>query len=151
MVAYIPQTPFLSDDTVRRNIALGINDDEIDEKRLQKAIVSAQLEEFISQLPIGKNTIIGDRGIRLSGGQRQRIAIARALYYDRQVLIFDEATSALDSKTENEIVAAIEALHHTKTMIIIAHRTSTLAYCDRVLEIANGSIVEVPETSPQTC
>lgn len=142
MVAYIPQTPFLSDDTIRRNIALGIDESNIDEERIDNAIATAQLQSFINQLSDGKNTIIGDRGIRLSGGQRQRIAIARAIYYDRQVFIFDEATSALDSKTESEIVKAIEVLHHSKTMIIIAHRMSTLAHCDRILEISNGHIVE---------
>ncbi len=144
MVAYIPQTPFLSDDTIRRNIALGVDESRIDEQRVNNAIASAQLEAFIDQLSDGKNTVIGDRGIRLSGGQRQRIAIARAIYYDRQVFIFDEATSALDSKTESEVVNAIEALHRTKTMIIVAHRMSTLAHCDRILEINNGRIVEVP-------
>lgn len=145
MVAYIPQTPFLSDDTVRRNIALGADETCIDESKIENAIKSAQLESFINQLPNGKNTIIGDRGIRLSGGQRQRIAIARAIYYDRQVFIFDEATSALDSKTEIDIVNAIEVLHHTKTMIIVAHRMSTLAHCDRIIEICNGRIKEVSE------
>jgi ABC-type multidrug transport system fused ATPase/permease subunit len=144
MVAYIPQTPFLSDDTIRRNIALGVDEGRIDEHRIDNAIATAKLGGFIDQLPDGKNTVIGDRGIRLSGGQRQRIAIARALYYDRQVLIFDEATSALDAKTESEIVNAIELLHHSKTMIIIAHRMSTLAHCDRIFEIRNGRIVEVP-------
>lgn len=144
MVAYIPQAPFLSDDTIRRNIALGVDEDRIDEQRIDNAIASAQLESFIDQCPNGKNTFIGDRGIRLSGGQRQRIAIARAIYYDRQVFIFDEATSALDAKTESEIVNAIELLHHSKTMIIIAHRMSTLAHCDRILEISNGCIVQVP-------
>ncbi len=144
MVAYIPQTPFLSDDSIRRNIALGVDEDRIDEQRVDHAIASAQLESFINQCANGKNTVIGDRGIRLSGGQRQRIAIARAIYYDREVFIFDEATSALDAKTESEIVNAIEVLHHSKTMIIIAHRMSTLAYCDRILEISNGRIVELP-------
>ena len=144
MVAYIPQTPFLSDDTIRRNIALGVDESCIDEQRINNAIAAAQLGAFIDQLPDGKNTVIGDRGIRLSGGQRQRIAISRAIYYDRQVFIFDEATSALDAKTESEIVNAIEVLHHSKTMIIIAHRMSTLGHCDRILEISNGRIVDVP-------
>jgi ABC-type multidrug transport system fused ATPase/permease subunit len=149
MVAYIPQIPFLSDDTIRRNIALGVDESRIDEQRINNAITSAQLGAFIDQLPDGKNTVIGDRGIRLSGGQRQRIAIARAIYYDRQVFIFDEATSALDAKTESEIVNAIEVLQHSKTMIIIAHRMSTLAHCDRILKISNGRIVEVAAlTSP---
>ena len=94
---------------------------------------------------LNKNTVIGDRGIRLSGGQKQRIAIARALYYDREVFIFDEATSALDAKTESEIVNAIELIYHSKTMIIIAHRMSTLVHCDRVLELGNGRIVKVTE------
>jgi ABC-type multidrug transport system fused ATPase/permease subunit len=143
MVAYIPQSPFLSDDTIKRNIALGIDDKSIDEMKIDVAIAASQLESFVEQLPNGLNTMIGDRGIRLSGGQRQRIAIARALYFDRQVLIFDEATSSLDSNTENEIVAAIEALHGSKTMIIIAHRMSTLAYCDRIIEIKQGRVSEL--------
>lgn len=145
MVAYIPQTPFLSDDTIRRNIALGIDESRIDEHRIDNAIAATQLGVLIDQLPDGKNTVIGDRGIRLSGGQKQRIAIARALYYDREVFIFDEATSALDAKTESEIVNAIELIYHSKTMIIIAHRMSTLVHCDRVLELGNGRIVKVTE------
>lgn len=140
MVAYIPQSPFLSDDSIRRNIALGIDDESIDDDKVDYAISVSQLGSFIEQLPLGKDTIIGDRGIRLSGGQRQRIAIARAMYFDRQVLIFDEATSALDSKTEKEIVGAISALHGIKTTIIIAHRLSTLKDCDRIIEIKNGVI-----------
>lgn len=140
MVAYIPQSPFLSDDSIRRNIALGIDDESIDNDKVDYAISVSQLGPFIEQLPLGKDTIIGDRGIRLSGGQRQRIAIARAMYFDRQVLIFDEATSALDSETEKEIVSSISALHDTKTTIIIAHRMSTLKDCDRIIEIKNGVI-----------
>lgn len=142
MVAYIPQSPFLSDDSIRKNVALGIQDEFVDEDKVNFAISMSKLEEFIEQLPLGKDTIIGDRGIRISGGQRQRIAIARALYFDRQVLIFDEATSALDSKTECEIVKAISTLHRSKTMIIIAHRMSTLKGCDRIIEIKNGGLIE---------
>lgn len=141
MVAYIPQSVFLSDDTIRRNIALGLTEDLIDEDKIDGAIEAAQLGEFIRELPGGKGTVVGDHGIRLSGGQRQRIAIARALYFDRQVFIFDEATSALDSKTEAEIVSAIGALRGSKTMIVIAHRLSTLAYCDRVIALNRGQIV----------
>jgi len=140
MVAYIPQSPFLSDDSIRRNVALGIDDESIDNDKVNYAISMSQLGSFIEHLPLGKDTIIGDRGIRLSGGQRQRIAIARAMYFDRQVLIFDEATSALDSETEKEIVSSISALHGTKTTIIIAHRMSTLKDCDRIIEIKNGVI-----------
>ena len=143
MVAYIPQSPFLSDDTIRRNIALGTDDDAIDESRIDEAISASQLGPFINQLTRGKETIIGDRGIRLSGGQRQRVAIARALYFDRQVLIFDEATSALDSNTESEIVSAINNLLGTKTLIIIAHRMSTLVCCNRIIEIKDGRLADV--------
>lgn len=135
MVAYIPQSPFLLDDSIRRNIALGVDERHIDESKICDAIRVAQLEEYIDDLPNGWETIIGDRGIRLSGGQRQRIAIARALYFDRQVLIFDEATSALDLKTESEIIESMRILQGIKTMIIVAHRLSTLQYCDRIIEV----------------
>jgi ABC-type multidrug transport system fused ATPase/permease subunit len=140
MVAYIPQSVFLSDDTVRRNVALGIGEASIDEEKIDWALEAAQLSALVHELPEGKNTLIGDRGIRLSGGQRQRLAIARALYFDRQVLILDEATSALDTQTEIEIVNAIGSLRGAKTMIVIAHRLSTLAYCDRIIAVAAGRV-----------
>ena len=147
MIAYIPQTPFLSDDTVRSNIALGFNKELIDETRIESSIQSAQLGEFVKDLPNGLDTMIGDRGVRLSGGQKQRIAIARALYHNRQVLIFDEATSALDENTEYEIVSAIRKLQGLKTVIIIAHRLSTLTFCDRIIEIECSKIKSTKNTN----
>ena len=140
MVAYIPQTVFLLDDSMRRNIAFGIPDAEIDEARVQQVVMEAQLGSLVSQSPEGLDTVLGERGVRLSGGQRQRIAIARALYHNRDFLILDEATSALDAETEREIVSAIGALQGRKTLLVIAHKASVLADADRILHIDNGRI-----------
>lgn len=142
-VAYMPQSIFLVDDTLKKNIALGIVESQIDDAKVQDAIDRSNLRELIHDLPQGVNTIIGERGVRLSGGQQQRIAIARAFYFGRNVLIMDEATSALDSKTENEIVEEIRRLKGQKAIIIIAHRLSTLRYCDRIYRLERGKIVEV--------
>lgn len=142
MTAYIPQVVFLIDDTLRRNIALGIADNEVDEIKLAKALSAAQLNELVADLPEGLETILGERGIRLSGGQRQRVAIARALYHQRQFLVLDEATSALDTETEQAVVDAINALAGTITLVVIAHRESTLSACGRIIRLAEGRIVE---------
>lgn len=139
-IGYVPQTIYLSDDTIRANIAFGLRDDEIDDKKIWKALEKAQLAEFVKSKPEGLNTMVGDRGVRLSGGQRQRIGIARALYYDPQFLVFDEATSALDNETEEAVMQAIEALHGSKTMIIIAHRLSTIEACDIVYRVSDGKV-----------
>lgn len=141
LIGYIPQTIFLTDDTIERNIAFGVPDEQIDQQRLNNAIKSAQLAELIAQLPEGLKTMVGEHGIRLSGGQRQRIGIARALYHEREILVLDEATSALDSETENLISNAIQALSGTKTMIIIAHRLTTVEHCDRIYEMGKGQII----------
>jgi ABC-type multidrug transport system fused ATPase/permease subunit len=146
MTAYIPQAVFLIDDTLRRNIALGMADDEIDAVQLQSAITAAQLSETVAQLPNGVDTVLGERGVRLSGGQRQRVAIARALYHRRQFLVLDEATSALDTETEHAVVDAINALAGSITSIVIAHRHSTLAACDTILTLADGRIVATPKS-----
>lgn len=134
-VGYIPQTVFMIDDTIRKNVAFGIPEDEIDEERVWEVLREAQLDEFVKSLPEGLETGIGERGIRLSGGQRQRISIARALYEDPKVLVLDEATSALDNDTEKAIMDSINHLHGKKTLIIIAHRLQTIEKCDAVYRI----------------
>ncbi len=134
-VGYIPQTVFMIDDTIRKNVAFGIPEDEIDEARVWEVLKEAQLDEFVKSLPEGLETGIGERGIRLSGGQRQRISIARALYEDPKVLVLDEATSALDNDTEKAIMDSINHLHGKKTLIIIAHRLQTIEKCDAVYRI----------------
>ena len=142
-LAYVPQTIYLTDDTLRKNIALGIGENEINDDILQNAIRGAQLTDFVKTLDIGLDTKVGERGVRLSGGQRQRIGIARALYRNTEVLVFDEATSALDNQTEKEVMDAINNLKNTKTLIIIAHRLSTISKCDRVIKLSKGQIVEI--------
>jgi ATP-binding cassette subfamily C protein len=142
-IGYVPQTIFLSDDSLRRNVALGRADQEIDEQRVHTALRLAQLEEFVAALPDGLDTVVGERGVRLSGGERQRVAIARALYHEPQLLVFDEATSALDTETERELGRAIEALHGQKTLIIIAHRLSTVRNCDRLIFLREGRIAGI--------
>jgi len=142
IVGYVQQDVFLLDDSILKNIAFGIHDDDIDFKRLNQAIKEAQLDDFVNTLSEGLNTKLGERGLRLSGGQKQRIGIARALYHESSILVFDEATSALDSETETEIIEAISNLKGNKTIIIIAHRVSTLKSCDQILELCEGSIVK---------
>lgn len=141
-IGYIPQIIYLSDDTIRNNIAFGINEEEIDEKAVKIALQKAQLLEFVEMLPDGLDTVIGDRGIRLSGGQRQRIGIARALYHDPEILVLDEATSALDNDTEAAVMESIESLKGSKTMIIIAHRLTTVKNADIIYEVGEGKVVE---------
>lgn len=142
-IGYIPQMIFMLDDSIGANVAFGCGREEEAKRddRVWKALEEAQLAKFVRSLPQGLDTQIGERGIRLSGGQRQRIGIARALYHDPQVLVFDEATSALDNGTEAAIMESIHALHGRKTMIIIAHRLTTIAECDLVYRVADGKIV----------
>ena len=139
-IGYIPQTIFMIDSTIRRNVAFGIADEDIDDDRVWKALKEAQLDEFVRSLPDGLDTGIGERGIRLSGGQRQRIGIARALFEDPEVLVLDEATSALDNDTEAAIMESINRLHGKKTLVIIAHRLQTIEKCDMVFRVENGKI-----------
>lgn len=141
-VGYIPQSIFMLDDTIRKNIAFGVPEDEINEERLWEVAKEAQLDQFIRTLPEGMDTGIGERGIRLSGGQRQRIGIARALYENPEVLILDEATSALDNDTEAAIMDSINLLHGQKTLVIIAHRLQTIEKCDEVYCVKDGKIVK---------
>ena len=143
LVGYIPQSIFLADDTIKRNIAFGVPDESIDANRLEQAIESAQLSEVIDKLPQGVDSGVGERGILLSGGQRQRVGIARALYHGREILILDEATAALDNETEKLVTDAINALSGQKTSIVIAHRLSTVEKCDRVFQLEKGSIVKL--------
>lgn len=140
LLGYIPQSIFLSDETIAQNIAFGIPADEIDYDRVMMAVKAAQLESLIEQLPEGLETMVGERGMRISGGQRQRVGIARALYYGREILVLDEATSALDSETEKLVSDAINSLAGEKTLIIIAHRVSTIENCDRIYRLENGRL-----------
>ncbi|MDH4199607.1 MAG: ABC transporter ATP-binding protein/permease [Spirochaetia bacterium] len=140
-IGYVPQAIYLTDDTLRHNVAFGLPNEEIDDVAVQRAIKDAQLEEFVAGLPNGLETIVGERGIRLSGGQRQRIGIARALYHDPAVLVLDEATSALDTSTEQGVMRAVTALHGSKTILIVAHRLSTVEHCDRLYRLEQGKVV----------
>ena len=142
-IAYIPQQIFIIDDSLKKNVALGVPDEEIDMKKVELALKQSQLFSLLDQLPQGVDTLLGERGIRLSGGQRQRVALARAFYHDRDVLIMDEATSALDSETEKEIVSEIQLLKGKKTLIVIAHRLSTIGHCDRILRLERGRFIAV--------
>jgi len=144
-IGYIPQNIFIMDNTIRRNIALGIEDEKIDDSRIWKALEEAQLKEFVEQLENGLDTELGERGVRISGGQRQRIGIARALYNNPEILILDEATSALDNETEKAVMEAIDALSGKKTLIIIAHRLTTIQNCDYIYQIENGKATLVSE------
>ena len=141
-IGYIPQVIYLSDDTIRNNVAFGVHEDKIDDEAVKTALKKAQLWEFIDTLPDGLDTIVGDRGVRLSGGQRQRIGIARALYHDPEILVLDEATSALDNETETAVMEAIESLQGSKTMLIIAHRLTTIRNADIIYEVGEGKVVE---------
>lgn len=138
MVAYVPQSVFLLDDTIRKNVAFGFNSHDIDEKRIWEVLREAQLDEFVRSLPEGLDAQVGERGIKFSGGQRQRVAIARALYRNPDIIVLDEATSALDNETEKAVMEAIELLHGQKTLIIVAHRLSTIENCDKVYEVVDG-------------
>ena len=142
-IGYVPQEPFLLDDTLRRNVAFGIADAEIDDRRVESALRLAQLVDVVTTLPDRLDTLLGERGTRLSGGQRQRVAIARALYHEPEVLVFDEATSALDSPTERELIAALEALHGVKTLVVIAHRLTTVRRCDRLAVLRDGRVAAI--------
>ena len=128
----------MTDSTIRKNVAFGVPDDEIDDEKVWQALREAALDEFVKELPDGLDTTIGERGIRLSGGQRQRIGIARALFEDPEVLVLDEATSALDNETEAAIMDSINRLHGRKTLVIIAHRLQTIEKCDMIYNIGDG-------------
>ncbi|MFZ4722039.1 MAG: ABC transporter ATP-binding protein [Phycisphaerales bacterium] len=141
-IGYVPQAIYLTDDTLRRNVAMGLPDSEIDEGAVLAAIAGSQLTEFVRSLPNGLDSVVGERGVRLSGGQRQRIGIARALLHDPDLLVLDEATSALDHETETACMESIRALRGSRTILIVAHRTTTLRECDRVYRIEKGLVQE---------
>lgn len=140
IIGYVPQSVFLANDTIRNNVAFGHTVEEIDDKKVWEVLREAQLEKFVEELPDKLDTQVGERGIKFSGGQRQRIAIARALYNEPSIVVLDEATSALDNETEKAVMEAIEALQGYKTLIIVAHRLTTIKQCDKIYEIVNGKI-----------
>ena len=140
-IGYVPQSIYLANDSLRSNVAFGIDPKFVDDDAVNKAVDAAQLTEFILNLDEGINTFVGERGVRLSGGQRQRIGIARALYHNPPVLILDEATSSLDNQTEKGFMEAINKLKKNKTIIIVAHRLSTVSQCDKIFKIENGRII----------
>ena len=142
-LAYIPQAIFLADESIRDNVAFGIREEEIDDEKVWAALDEAQLSDFVRELPDGLDTPVGERGVRLSGGQRQRIGIARALYDDPEILVLDEATSALDSETESAVMEAIDSLMGRKTLIIIAHRLTTIRNCQMIFRVENGRVGKV--------
>jgi ATP-binding cassette, subfamily B, bacterial PglK len=142
-LGYVPQNIYLIDDTIRRNIALGVEDGDIDEGRVVESAHAAQLQEFLKGLPGGLGTVVGERGVKLSGGERQRIAVARALYRRPAILVFDEATAALDNSTEKALTSTIQKLTGNTTMIFIAHRLTTVKWCDRIVFMRQGQILDV--------
>lgn len=142
LVGYVPQSVYLIDNSVRNNVAFGYSEEEIDDEKVWKALEMAQIKDFVETLPEGLDTFVGEFGVRFSGGQRQRMAIARALYSNPDILILDEATSALDNDTENAVMEAIDALQGIKTLIIVAHRLSTIRNCDVIYEIKDGKATE---------
>ena len=137
-VGYIPQMIYLCNDSIRKNVAFGFSEKDIDDARVWHCLEEAQLKEFVEGLPDGLDSLTGENGVRLSGGQRQRIGIARALYTDPQFLVMDEATSALDNETERAIIESVNRLAGKKTLLIIAHRLTTIEDCDLVFRIENG-------------
>jgi ABC-type multidrug transport system fused ATPase/permease subunit len=140
-IAHVPQSIYLADATMAENIAFGVPRETIDLERVRSAARQAQIAEFIEGGPLGYDTLVGERGIRLSGGQRQRIGIARALYKQSNVLVFDEATSALDNLTEQSVMQAIEGLTRSLTVVLIAHRLTTVRSCDVIVEMEHGRMV----------
>jgi ABC-type multidrug transport system fused ATPase/permease subunit len=142
LIGYVPQTIYLCDESIRRNVAFGVPERSIDDAAVHQALAAARLADFVAGLPDGIETVVGERGARLSGGQRQRIGIARALYHNPELLVLDEATSSLDTETEREVMEAVEALHGVKTIVIVAHRLSTLSGCDLLYRLEGGRVVQ---------
>ena len=140
-IGYVPQSVYLTDDTLRNNVAFGIPLDEIDEAAVTRAIQAAQLDTFVTGQPDGLDTVVGERGVRLSGGQLQRVGIAGALYHEPQGLVLDEATSALDTLTEKGVMDSVEALQGSKTVLIVAHRLSTVKHCSRLYQLERGRVI----------
>ena len=142
-IGYVPQSIYLSDESIVRNIALGCEEDEISFKKIANIIKQTQLEKLIKSLPNGLNTIIGEKGQKLSGGQAQRIGLARAFYRDPEVIILDEATSSLDNETQNAFIRNLKNLNLKKTIIIVSHRSEALKYCNRIYEVKNSNLSEI--------
>lgn len=142
-IGYVPQSIFLTDDTVAANIAFGVAPERLDRQAVERAAGIAKLHDFVTnELPDGYDTLVGERGVRLSGGQRQRIGIARALYHNPDVIVFDEATSALDNLTEKAVMDAVHNVRHRKTVILIAHRLSTVEECDTIYLLHQGRLID---------
>jgi ATP-binding cassette subfamily B protein len=141
VIAHVPQAIYLADTTLAENIAFGVPRADIDMQRVREAARQAKISDFIESRPEGYDAFVGERGVRLSGGQRQRIGIARALYKQASVLVFDEATSALDNATEQEVMSAIAELDRDLTIVIVAHRLTTIKHCDSIVELSNGRVV----------
>ena len=146
LIGYVPQTPYIYDGTLAQNVAFGIKDNEIDRERVAICSKMAAID-YLEELSDGIDSVIGERGVRLSGGQRQRVAIARALYKKLEVIIFDEATSSLDSKNEKAIQKTIYSFKRKHTLIIVAHRLSTVENCDRIIWMENGTIKKIGQTT----
>ena len=142
IIGYVPQTVYIVDDSIRNNIAFGEEKGTINDEDVWQALKVAQLDEFVRGLPRGIDTRVGEFGVRFSGGQRQRLAIARAMYHNPEILVLDEATAALDNETENEVMKAIEALQGYKTLIVVAHRLTTVKKCDEIYEVRDKKIIK---------
>ena len=142
IIGYVPQTVYIVDDSIRNNIAFGEEKVTINDEDVWQALKVAQLDEFVRGLPRGIDTRVGEFGVRFSGGQRQRLAIARAMYHNPEILVLDEATAALDNETENEVMKAIEALQGYKTLIVVAHRLTTVKKCDEIYEVRDKKIIK---------
>jgi ABC-type multidrug transport system fused ATPase/permease subunit len=147
MVGYVPQSIYLVDDSIRRNVAFGVPDESIDEAAVERALRAARLHDFVNSLPQRLDSCVGEHGVRLSGGQRQRIGIARALYVDPAILVLDEATSSLDLDTERQIMDEISVLQGEKTLIVVSHRDSTVAQCDVIYQMEKGTLRRVDATA----
>jgi ABC-type multidrug transport system fused ATPase/permease subunit len=142
-LGYVPQTTYLFNETIRSNVSFFSDEGKVNEKKVDISLKAAQLESLIANTPLGKDSIVGERGILFSGGQSQRIALARTIYKDPEVLIFDEATSSLDSENEKKILESIKLFKGKKTLIIVSHRESTLSFCDKVYKVQNGKCTEI--------
>ena len=142
LIGYVPQDIYLLDETIQNNIALGVNKDLFNENKFEIAVKIAQLDDFIKNLKLGSQTIVGNRGVRLSGGQRQRIGIARALYNNKKILVFDEATNSLDLENEKKIIENIFLLDKNKTLLLVTHRHETVKQCDEILLFNDGKLID---------
>src|SRR5262249_4532973 len=139
-IGYVPQSIYVMDDTLRRNVAFALPDEEIDDVAVRKALGAAGLHGVLGRLPHGLDTVLGERGVRVSGGELQRIGIARALYHDPAVVVFDEATSSLDIPTERDVMASVHGRRGSKTIVVVSHRSTAIEHCDRIYELVGGRL-----------